>query len=183
MFSTQNRGQVGIGTLIVFIAMVLVAAIAAGVLINTAGLLQSQASQTGEEATAEVSDTLQLSTVTGTVSSSSIETVNIKTRLGAGSGPIDLSETVFIIESEGTAATTTVSSSEISVEQGSLTDSTVLTDQGDVASVQIDLTSVDGEDLSLGKKDEIRIVAQAPSGSSSEINGKAPRDLQTSHIL
>ncbi|MWV63675.1 flagellin [Halorubrum sp. JWXQ-INN 858] len=63
----EERGQVGIGTLIVFIAMVLVAAIAAGVLINTAGFLQTQAEATGEESTSQVVDRIEVQSETGLV--------------------------------------------------------------------------------------------------------------------
>jgi len=45
--------------------MVLVAVIAAGVLINTAGLLQSQAEATGEESAEQVTDRVQVVTVVG----------------------------------------------------------------------------------------------------------------------
>ena len=59
------RAQVGIGTLIVFIAMVLVAAIAAGVLINTAGFLQSKSEATGQQAGEQVTNRLQILQTTG----------------------------------------------------------------------------------------------------------------------
>lgn len=59
------RAQVGIGTLIIFIAMVLVAAIAAGVLIDTAGFLQSKSEQTGQQSGEQVTNRLQVLQVSG----------------------------------------------------------------------------------------------------------------------
>jgi flagellin FlaB len=110
MFSTQtsilgtnnkeDRGQVGIGTLIVFIALVLVAAIAAGVLINTAGFLQSQAESTGQESTDQVANNLQITTVYGDAvdGSAEIQEVTTDIQLSPGSDAIsadDIEATLF----------------------------------------------------------------------------------------
>ena len=95
----QERGQVGIGTLIVFIAMVLVAAIAAGVLINTAGFLQSQAEATGEESTDLVSERIDVTSTVGIVSSDAddgeLSEVRVTVSGAPGADDIDLTETTI----------------------------------------------------------------------------------------
>jgi len=118
MFNDNDRGQVGIGTLIVFIAMVLVAAIAAGVLINTAGLLQSQAEATGEESAEQVSDRVTVSTVTGVVgdnddevndelSEGEVDRLKLTVARSPGAGDIDLTDAVVEVFANGQSGTLT----------------------------------------------------------------------------
>jgi len=111
MFDNENhdseRGQVGIGTLIVFIAMVLVAAIAAGVLINTAGFLQSQSEETGQQSSQQVTNRLQVQTATGLVTgadgTNQVGAVELITTKAPGAEDIDLTGvTVQWVDDSGT---------------------------------------------------------------------------------
>ncbi|MFW5927754.1 MAG: archaellin/type IV pilin N-terminal domain-containing protein, partial [Thermoplasmatota archaeon] len=61
----DDSGAMGVGTLIVFIAMVLVAAVAAGVLVDTANKLQQQAEKAGSEAIREVSSSFTVEEIYG----------------------------------------------------------------------------------------------------------------------
>jgi flagellin-like protein len=86
----DERGQVGIGTLIIFIAMVLVAAVAAGVLINTAGLLEATASDTSADSQAQVSNQIAVVSAVGNVDNATVQTLNFTLMKSAGSGDISL---------------------------------------------------------------------------------------------
>ncbi len=93
----RKRGAIGIGTLIVFIAMVLVAAVAAAVLINTSGYLQQRAMATGKQTTQQVSTGIGIDQVVGHVSGSSMDKMAIYISLKPGSEPIDLNQTVLTL--------------------------------------------------------------------------------------
>nr|QNO48696.1 flagellin B2 [Methanosarcinales archaeon ANME-2c ERB4] len=105
----NRRAQVGIGTLIIFIAMVMVAAVAAAVLIETSGVLQQKAFSTGKEATLEVSSNIDVESIEGWRSgvnasigdddtfSDTIDRLNLRCSLKVGSEPVDLNQIVITI--------------------------------------------------------------------------------------
>ena len=88
----SKKADMGIGTLIIFIAMILVAAIAAGVLIQTGTSLQNRALLTGDRARSQVSthlNTLSLYAVDG--ANGTVEHFRHKVKLSPGSEPLSMS--------------------------------------------------------------------------------------------
>lgn len=102
LLKKKDHAETGIGTMIIFIAMVLVAGIAASVLIQTSSRLQSQAMTTGQETTAEVATGLEVTNIQGHVSGGTIDQLAITIRARSGSKDVDLSTGVLQL-SDGTS--------------------------------------------------------------------------------
>jgi len=183
----DDRGQVGIGTLIVFIAMVLVAAIAAGVLINTAGFLQSSSQATGQGASDATSNRLQVISATGTsLSDNGVGVVNLNVKRGPGASNVDLETTTiewvgptgsFYQLAESGAQGNPDGRFSIEPIQDSDDSSPVLNDQEDRLKIQLDLGDPNvvtgdntfGEELGEGESATIRITTASGSSTTVEV--------------
>lgn len=100
MFFMSKRAEMGIGTLVLFIAMILVSAIAAGVIIQTATSLQSRALETGRRSTIEVSTAIKTILLYGQDASvnRSIQDFRHHVKLVAGSDPIKFDDMILTLD-------------------------------------------------------------------------------------
>ena len=190
MFKTitedDDRGQVGIGTLIVFIAMVLVAAIAAGVLINTAGFLQSKSQQTGQESSAQVSDRVQVISAYGNVNGNeTVDKINLTVMRASGADDINLSratvewvgpdEAVTLVKASSPSA----SEFDVSAIKGT---EPVLESREDRLQIQLDAAAIEGGDgLDEGVTVELKITTE--SGAITLHRLKVPESLTGKSVV
>ena len=108
-----KKAEMGVGTLIIFIAMLLVAAVAAGVLLQTAGSLQQKALSTGQQSKAEISTNARVIEVSAVDASSdsTVENFSMQMKLSPGSDPIKLAEVTLTFNTDSSTVTLTYANS------------------------------------------------------------------------
>ena len=213
MFNDNDRGQVGIGTLIVFIAMVLVAAIAAGVLINTAGLLQSQAEATGEESSAQVTDRVQISTVIGVsgdvddnentnlVTADELDRIGLTVFRSPGADNINLQNAIIEVFANGESDTLTFEGDDSDID-GNFPDP----DNDDITDGEFEIVDIQdstdgtladtsdraqlvfdlsgvGDDATLEEGDTVSITVTTASGGTAFVEKRAPSSIDSAETL
>jgi archaellin len=112
LMNYNKKANMGMGTLIIFIAMIIVAAIAASVLISTTTSLQNKALETGTATKDEVGTSLTVLQVFGEDGTNGVlENITVTTKLKAGSEPIRFGDLLVSLGLENVSEDYTYNSS------------------------------------------------------------------------
>ncbi len=105
--SMKRRGQAGIGTLVMFVALVTVAAIAGGALLGGANAIRLQAEDETESTIADIGTGLTVVNEVGRVNDDgeSVRYVRLSVKLGSGTNESDLRNATIHYTDDDTTAT------------------------------------------------------------------------------
>lgn len=192
----DEEGEMGVGTLLIFIAMILVAAVAASVLVTTAYKLQQQAEATGDEALADVATGVKVLAVWATTdSNATIDSLYLKVGLTAGSPGINLENVIIevtqtiggtvsdeeTLDYAATADSDSFSASELR-DMAPTTTAQMMTG-GDIFQIFIDLNESTGMDMHLDVQEQLEILIMPKHGIPTYLTVTAPPTLSASDVL
>ncbi len=195
-YKNDTNAQVGIGTMIVFIATVLVAAIAAGVLISTSSDLQEKSSRTGSEATEQVASNLAVQSVVGKRDSSTgtgLKDLEIYVTLAPGASEVDLSQMQIQISDDSTlksidyasggADTDSFGAAALRDADSSFSASNPVMTAGDLVRLDVDLDASAGINMEFAVREDVRIVLLPEVGSPQQIGFTTPNSFGTRLVM
>ncbi len=183
---SDNRGLAGVAALIVFVALVLVAAIAAAVILDVGGVLEQQAGETGLEASDQLSSQLNVLSTTGEIEEVDDEAVIGELELTVASSPgandINLEDTTIefvtangavtmVAAGEGEDSDPSAEPPEFAIDEiTSESEFALVTSPEDRHTLEIDLDETGDEaleELSEGESAELTVVT-GPGGQTYE---------------
>ncbi len=195
-FRNDKRAAVGIGTMIVFIATILVAATAAAVLIDTSGKLQEKSQKTGTETTKEVASNLIVKGIYGvrTSSTTDIFYLNITVALAPGAESVDMSELVIRLSDgsqvdELTYATAdaagnwhVVAASELRDDDASWSTTSPVMTPGDLVNIRVNLDT-QGYATGLAVRKDVEMILIPEVGAQVNADFSTPESFGTDTVI
>lgn len=177
----SKRAEMGVGTMIIFIAMVLVAAVAASVLISTANQVREQAQTTGDQAINSVASGFVVQDVVGEITTQQLSDVSIYLRVAAGSPNINM-ENVVVSVMTGDATSTLEYAAAASATEYGLTKVLDLQTLDATIVGQGDLLKLDITGLTVGYNQLVTIKIIPAYGQMTLITFVTPEQYSTDFI-
>jgi flagellin FlaB len=164
----SKKAAQGIGTLIIFIALILVAAVAAGVLIQTASALQSKSLDIGRQSSEKITTDIEVvqvfanDTSDGSINSGS-DSMTLVVRLGSGSQEVKLGDLLIKLDAGDATQTLTNGSAssattyETSYSINGTNHQTDYLVEGDLANLRF---TVSGTTIDEGESVTVRLITK-----------------------
>ena len=182
----------GIGTLIIFIAIILVAAVASMVLIQTSGSLQQRALTTGKQTEGTISTGAKVTSVTAVDANNSyIDSMELVMKLRSGSDPIKFEYALLTQETQyasqdmvygGTGTGANTSQYEVEYIQEGKEHLPGYLGHGDVVRISYPIMRVSGPINGLGEEERVEIYFVPRTGHNTYVSFITPDILNKERI-